>query len=311
MQSTLGRDAFPHRQDRYRCVTRRQITGYAMSWRQQAPRPIQRRSWTGRMPLRGVLRPSRLPERNRHAGDLWRPNACLMTVWRQGEPASSRKRRAKGVSAIVLARDRSLGANVNVRALQAAQPWAHNSAADEPASEPPHIRAAHSHINAEQLASAAPSHWASADKHPRTPTIGSDGREAGAEGSMGRTGGWGGRKAGAEGSLGRKGGWGGREYGAERSMGRNGVWGEKEYGAERRLGRKGVWGGREYGAEGSMPALGAEGRHLQGRKLVWGGKEHGALRLGTPRHTNLHFDPQATTFLSPPGGIYLILRNVL
>ena len=167
-----NRDAFPHRKDRWRCVTRRQLTGYAMSWRQQASRPIQRRSWTGRMPLRGVLRPSRLPERNRHAGDLWRPNACLMTVWRQGEPASSRKRRAKVVSAIVLARDRSLGANVNVRALQAAQPWAHNSAADKPASEPPHIRAAHSHINAEQLASAAPSHSASADKHPRTPTIG-------------------------------------------------------------------------------------------------------------------------------------------
>jgi hypothetical protein len=211
------------------------------------------------MPLRGVLRPSRLPERNRHAGDLWRPNACLMTVWRQGEPASSRKRRAKGVSAIVLARDRSLGANVNVRALQAAQPWAHNSAADEPASEPPLNRAAHSHINAEQLASAAPSHSASADKHPRTPTIG---REAGAEGSMGRTGGWGGRTAGAEGSMGRKGGWGGREYGAEGSMG-----------------RKGAWGGREYGA------------------------------LGTPRHTDLHFDPQATTFLSPPGGIYLIFQG--
>ena len=56
-------------------------------------------------------------------------------------------------------------------------------------------------------------------------------------------------------------------------------------------------------------ALGAEGRHLQGRKLVWGGKEYGALRLGTPRHTNLHFDPQATTFLSPPGGIYLIIAN--
>ena len=53
------------------------------------------------------------------------------------------------------------------------------------------------------------------------------------------------------------------------------------------MGRKGVWGGREPGAEGSMPALGAEGGHLQGRKLVWGGKEYGALRLGTPRHTNL------------------------
>ena len=184
MQSTLGRDAFPLRQDRCRCVTRRQLTRYAMSWRQQAPRPIQYRSCTGSEPLRGVLRRSRLPERNRHAGDFWRPNACLMTGWGQGEPDSSRKRRAKGVSAIVLARDWSLGANVNVRALQAAQPWAHNSAADKPASEPPHIRAAHSHIDTEeqlgftdQLASAAPSHSTSADKHPRTPT---GGREAGA-----------------------------------------------------------------------------------------------------------------------------------
>ena len=32
--------------------------------------------------------------------------------------------------------------------------------------------------------------------------------------------------------------------------------------------------------------------------------EYGAL--GTPRPTNLHLHPQATTFLSPPGGIYLI-----
>jgi hypothetical protein len=70
------------------------------------------------------------------------------------------------------------------------------------------------------------------------------------------------------------------------------------------LGRKGVWGGseygavpRKYGAEGSM------GRNLP-RKGAWGGREYGAL--GTPRHTDLHFDPQATTFLSPPGGIYLI-----
>ncbi len=60
-----------------------------------------------------------------------------------------------------------------------------------------------------------------------------------------------------------------------------------------------------------MPALGAEGRHLQGRKLegvlVWGGKEYGALRLGTPRHTNLHLEhPQATTFLSPPGIPYFL-----
>ena len=83
-------------------------------------------------------------------------------------------------------------------------------------------------------------------------------------------------------------------------MGRKGVWGEREYGAEGRLGRKGVWGGREYGADGSM-----------GRKQGWGGREYGRKEygaLGTPRYTDLHFDPQATTFLSPPGGIYLIYK---
>ena len=73
--------------------------------------------------------------------------------------------------------------------------------------------------------------------------------------------------------MGRTGGWGGREYGAEGSMGRKG----REHGAEGTLGRNGVWGGTEYGAQ------------------------------GTPRHTDLHFDPQATTFLSPPGGIYLMV----
>ncbi len=59
-------------------------------------------------------------------------------------------------------------------------------------------------------------------------------------------------------------------------------------------------GGSEYGAEGRL-----------GWKGVLGGTEYGAQ--GTPRHTDLHFDPQATTFRSPPGGIYLIiiLRNVL
>ena len=55
--------------------------------------------------------------------------------------------------------------NANVRALQAAQPWAPNSAADEP----PRIRQC-PHVDAEQLASAAPSHSTSADTHPRTPT---------------------------------------------------------------------------------------------------------------------------------------------
>ena len=89
--------------------------------------------------------------------------------------------------------------------------------------------------------------------------------------------------------MGRKGAWGGREYGADGRLGRTGVWGGREYGADGSTGQKGGWGGRdsEYGTEGSM-----------GRK--------GVGALGTPRHTNLHFDPQATTFLSPPGGIYLI-----
>ena len=78
-----------------------------------------------------------------------------------------------------------------------------------------------------------------------------------------------------------------------------GVWGVREPGAEGSMGRRGVWGGREHGAE-----------RRQGRAgvlLVWGGREHGAL--GTPRHTDLHFDPQATAFLSPPGGIYLIFAG--
>ena len=74
----------------------------------------------------------------------------------------------------------------------------------------------------------------------------------------------------------RKAGWGGREPGADGSMGRTGGWGGREAGAKGSMGRKGAWGGREYGA------------------------------LGTPRHTTLHLHPQATTFLSPPGGIYLI-----
>ena len=46
-----------------------------------------------------------------------------------------------------------------------------------------------------------------------------------------------------------------------------------------------------------------------GRKQGWGRREYGRKEygaLGTPRHTILHLHPQATTFLSPPGGIYLI-----
>ena len=48
---------------------------------------------------------------------------------------------------------------------------------------------------------------------------------------------------------------------------------------------------------------------ILGRKQGWGGREYGRKEygaLGTPRHTILHLHPQATTFLSPPGGIYLI-----
>jgi hypothetical protein len=234
VQIALGRDAFPLRQDRYRCVTRRQLTRYAMSWRQQASRPIQCRSWTGRMPLRGVLRRSRLPERNRHAGDFWRPNACLMTVWGQGEPDSSRKRRAKGVSAIVLARDRSLGANVNVRALQAAQPWAHNSAADEPASRHSFGQRIHTSMQNSSLAPRRRTRHLPINIHGR-PLV---------EGRLGRKGAWGGREAGAEGRLGRKGAWCGREAGADGRMGGNGVGGGREDGAEGSMGRKGVWGAR-------------------------------------------------------------------
>jgi hypothetical protein len=81
----------------------------------------------------------------------------------------------------------------------------------------------------------------------------------------------------------RRAGWGGREPGADGRLGLKRGWGGREYGADGNMGRKQGWGGREY---------------------TWGRKEYGAP--GTPRHTILHLDPQATTFLSPPGGIYLI-----
>ncbi len=116
--------------------------------------------------------------------------------------------------------------------------------------EPPRIRAAHSHIDTEQLASAAPSHSTSADKHPRTPT---GRREAGADGRLGRTGAWGGSEPGAEASLERKRAWGGREA-AIVAVGREGAWGGREPRAEGSLGWKG---GREAGAEGSLGRKGA------------------------------------------------------
>ena len=224
----------PTRKDHSRCVTRRQLTGYAMSLRQQAPRPIQCRSCTGIVPLRGVLRPRRLRERNRHAGDFWRPSACLMAGWGQGEPGSSRIRRVKGVLAIVLARDRSLGANV--RALQAAQPRARNSAADAPASRHTFGQRIHTSIPNSSLAPRRRTRLQPINIRGRTPT---GGRENGAVHR-------------AEASVGRKGVWGGREYGAV----------PREAGAEGRLGRTGAWGGREHGAEGST-----------GREGGWGGRD--------------------------------------
>ena len=50
----------------------------------------------------------------------------------------------------------------------------------------------------------------------------------------------------------------------------------------------GAWRGREAGAKGST-----------GLKGGWGGRQPTA-------EGSMGFDPQATTFLSPPGGIYLI-----
>ena len=70
-----------------------------------------------------------------------------------------------------------------------------------------------------------------------------------------------------------------------------GVWrgrDSRESGADRRLGRMGAWRGREAGAKGST-----------GLKGGWGGRQPTA-------EWSMGFDPQATTFLSPPGGIYLI-----
>ena len=100
-------------------------TGCAMPLRKQACRPIACRSCTGRVPLRCVLRPSRLPERtpSHHCGRLLGPSACFMTVWGLAKPDSSCIRHAEGVSARVLARGRSLAApsNPSVHALLAMQ----------------------------------------------------------------------------------------------------------------------------------------------------------------------------------------------
>ena len=165
--------------------------------------------------------------------------------------------------------------DANVRALQAVQPRARNSAADEPASR---------HTFGQRIHTSIPNSSLAPRRRTRLQPINIHGRPL-AEGRMARKRAWGGREPGAE-----------AKAGADGSMGRTRVWGGREYGADASMGRTGVRGRREAGAEGSM-----------GRKGVWGGREYGAL--GTPRHTNLHFDPQATTFLSPPGGIYLIFQG--
>jgi hypothetical protein len=141
--------------------------------------------------------------------------------------------------------------NANVRALQAAQPRAHNSAADEPASR---------HVFGQRIHTSTQSSSLAPRRRTRLQPISIHGRPL-AEGRLGRKGGWGGREHGAEGRLGwkrrqgRTGVWGGREAGADGSMGRKRAWGGREPGAvraEASMGRKRVWGGSEYGAEGSM-----------------------------------------------------------
>jgi hypothetical protein len=69
------------------------------------------------------------------------------------------------------------------------------------------------------------------------------------------------------------------------------------------------WGGRNFAGWGGSGT--GESAGTMGRKGGLGGRMSGAegrqCTLGPRRtHTNLHFDPQATTFLSPPGGIYLL-----
>jgi hypothetical protein len=110
--------------------------------------------------------------------------------------------------------------NANVRALQAAQPRARNSAADEPASRHAFGQRIHTSI---QNSSLAPR------RRTRLPPI-SIHRRPLAEGRLGRKGAWGGRELGAEASLGRKRVWGGSEPGAGGSMGRRGGWGGSEAG---------------------------------------------------------------------------------
>ena len=176
--------------------------------------------------------------------------------------------------------------NANVRALQAAQPRAHNSAADEPASRHTFGQRIHASIQNSSLAPRRRTRLLPISIHGRPLAEGRlgrkgawGGREAGAEARLGRTEGWGGREAGADGSMGRTGVWGG----SEPEAGRKGAWGEREAVAEARLGRKRAWGGSEARAEGSMGRTGAWGGREPGRKGCWGGSEPGAKFADTQR----------------------------
>ena len=103
------------------------------------------------------------------------------------------------VSHSLLETVRWVPSNANVRALQAAQPRARNSAADEPASR--HVFGQRIHTSIQKNSSLAPR------RRTRLLPISIHGRPLAA-------GGWGGREAGAEASLGRKRAWGGSEPGA-------------------------------------------------------------------------------------------------
>ena len=133
------------------------------------------------------------------------------------------------VSHSLLEAVRWVPSDANVRALQAAQPRARNSAADEPASRHTFGHCIHTSIPNSSLAPR---------RRTRLLPISIHGRPL-AEGSLGRTGAWGGREAGAEARLGRKGAWGGSEPRAEASLGRKGGC-HCASGEEGSMGRKGA-----------------------------------------------------------------------
>ncbi len=98
------------------------------------------------------------------------------------------------VSRSSCSRPRWVPSNANVRALQAAQPRARNSAADEPASR---------HTFGQHIHTSIPSSSLAPRRRTRLQPINIHGRDL-AEGRLGRKGAWDGSEAGAEARLGRK-----------------------------------------------------------------------------------------------------------